>query len=281
MSIRKLVVALCASATLLSGTAKAAPLTLEQITALAQSGVGDEAVVAKIKSTGTHMDLSVEQMLELKKKGLTGPILAALLDSPATAPTAQQFSLTSPDPAVLHPAGVYLLDAGKGQMVRIDPTTTNQAKTGGIFGYALTGGLASASIKASIQNASARVHAAERTPTFYFFFDESNPQVGNAPSSWASGTAATVTSPSEFTLIKLITKDGRREARVGSMNIAGAKTGVMDKDRVAFDYQMVRPGVYKIQPKAELAPGEYGFLFSLNGMGNGGALSARIFDFSI
>lgn len=261
--------------------AMAAPLSLDQIVTLVQTGIGDEAVVAKIKSTGTRIDLSVDQMLELKKKGVTGPVLAALLDTGPAPAAASQYSLTSPDPAIAHPSGVYLLNASAGQMVRIDPTVTNQAKTGGIWGYALTGGLASASIKASIQNASARVHAAEAAPTFYFFFDESNPQTVSSTSSWASGTAATVTSPSEFSLIRLVSKDGRREARVGSMNIGGAKTGVMDKDRIPFDYQLVRPGVYKVQLKAALKPGEYGFLYSLNGAGTGGALNARIFDFSI
>jgi hypothetical protein len=67
--------------------------------------------------------------------------------------------------------------------------------------------------------------------------------------------------------VRLTAKSGRREARVGSINIAGAKTGVMDKDRIPFDYQLVRPGVYKIVPTADLAPGEYGFLFALNGNG--------------
>ncbi len=90
-----------------------------------------------------------------------------------------------------------------------------------------------------------------------------------------------VSSPSEFTLIRLIRKDGRREARVGSMNIGGAKTGVMDKDRIAFDYKMVRPGVFKVAATGPLTPGEYGFIFALNGGGAGGALTARIFDFSV
>ncbi|MDK4805406.1 MAG: hypothetical protein OC190_02545 [Novosphingobium aromaticivorans] len=281
MISRKTVVAMACLAAMAGSQAHAAPLTIDQIIMLTQTGIGDEAVIAKIRNTDTHMDLSVDQMLELKKKGVSSPVLAALLDTGAHAPATPQFSLTSADPAVPHPAGVYILDSAHAQMTRIDPTATSQSKTGGIFGYALTGGLASASIKASIQNASARIHSANPRPTFYFFFDESNPQAAAASSSWASGTAAVVTSPNEFSLVRLTAKSGRREARVGSINIAGAKTGVMDKDRIPFDYQLVRPGVYKIVPTADLAPGEYGFLFALNGNGAGGALNARIFDFSI
>ena len=65
------------------------------------------------------------------------------------------------------------------------------------------------------------------------------------------------------------------------MNIAGAKTGVMDSDRIAFDYEMVRPGVYKVTPKQSLKPGQYGFIYAIAGAGTAGAMSARIFDFSV
>lgn len=261
--------------------AMAAPLTLDEIILLSQSGIGDEAVVAKVKSSATHMDLSVDQILDLKKKGVPGPVIAALLEAPAVSTAPVQLSLDSPDPAAPHAPGVYLLNDAAQKMVRIDPTVTNQAKTGGLFGYALTGGIASMSVKASIQNASARTHTPAKQPTFYFFFDESNPNTQNSAVTWASGTAATVTSAAEFTLVHLMEKSGRREARVGSVNLAGAKTGVMDKDRIGFDYQMVRPGVFRVQPTAQLPKGEYGFIYSLAGGGAGGAVTARIFDFAV
>lgn len=261
--------------------ALAEPLTLDAVIMLAGTGLGDEAVIAKIKTSETHYDLSVEQMLELKKKGVSGPIIAALMSTDTSKAAPAKFSIDSPDPAQLHPAGVYLVDEGANRMIRIDATVTNQVKTGGILGYAFSGGLASASLKAAVQNAHARTRSAGQQPTFYFFFDESNPQQGSAPQTWASGTAATVSSPSEFTLIKLTEKDGRRETRVGSFNIAGSKAGVMDKDRIAFDYTMVRPGVYRAKPQAPLAKGEYGFMYSLTGGGAAGAITARIFDFGV
>lgn len=270
-----------AAAALFPLEVRAEPLSLDAVVALSQSGIGDEAVVAKIKSSNTHVDLSVDEILALKKRGVSGPVIAALLSDNKPELGTPKFSIDSIDPNVLHPAGLYLVDAAADKMVRIDATVTNQAKTGGILGYAFTGGIASMSVKATIQNATARVHAKSPTPTFYFFFDESNPQSANTPQTWASGTAATVSSPSEFTLIHLTPKNGRREARVGSMNIAGAKTGVMDKDRIPFDYTMVRPGVYKVQFTNPLPAGEYGFIFSLTGGGAAGAMTARIFDFAI
>jgi hypothetical protein len=45
---------------------------------------------------------------------------------------------------------------------------------------------------------------------------------------------------------------------------------------------MVRPGVYKVTPNGDLGGGEYGFMHSITGGGaGGGALTARVYDFSI
>lgn len=259
-------------------------LTNANVVALVASGIGDEAVIAKIRSTDHNFQLGTDDLITLKQKGVPGTVIAAMLTPAATAAAGltPTYSINSADPMVAHPAGVYLLDlsAPEAKMARIDPTVTNQAKTGGILGYAFTGGLASMSVKAALQNETARVHTQNGAPTFYFFFDEANGNVGGS-SAWSSGTAATVTSPNEFTLIKLMKKSGRREARVGSVNIGGAKTGVMDKDRIPFDYVMVRPGVFKATATTPLQPGEYGFIYSLAGGGAGGAMTARVFDFSV
>jgi hypothetical protein len=273
---------IAAMALAMAAPAFAETLTVDNVIALSGAGVGDEAVIAKIKASGTKFDLTTDEMLMLKGKGVSGPIIAAMLSNSATT-TTPVMSMDSPDPLVPHPAGVYLLSStGAGRkMQRIDPTVTNQAKTGGIIGYAFTGGIASMSIKAAIQNEAARVRTPAGRPSFYFFFDESNPDSARATTAWAAGTAATVSSPSEFTLIKLMKKDGRREARVGSANIGGAKTGVMDKDRLAFDYEMIRPGVFKVTPTQELDAGEYGFIYALTGGGSAGAMTARIFDFGV
>lgn len=257
-------------------------LTVDQIVALNATGIGDEAIIAKIRNAGTSFDLSADQMIALKGQGVSGPVIAAMLSGGGGAKSTA-LSIDSPNPAAPHASGVYLLEdwLPRPKMNRIDATASNQAKTGGIFGYALTGGIASMSVKAAIQNATARVQSQTKTPVFYFFFDDSNPNIGQQSATWASGTAAVVSSPAEFTLIRLTKKDGRREARVGSINIAGAKTGVMDKDRIPFDYQMVRPGVFKASPRTSLAAGEYGFIYAVNGGGAAGAAAARIFDFTV
>ena len=273
-----------ASAPVVATPAPAALETLTNATViqLVKAGLGNDAVIAKIKATPGKYDLNTADLIALKDAGVPGDVIAAMIAGPAKAEAAPvAMSLTDINPMTPHPSGLYLIDTPANRLDRIDPTVSNQAKTGGIFGYALTMGIASMSVKVAITGEAARVVSPSATPSFYFFFDASNPQTANIASSWSAGSAQTVSSPSEFTLIRLMEKKGRREARVGSLNIGGAKTGVMDKDRIPFDYEMVREGVYKVTPKQPLEAGQYGFIYALTGGGTGGAMTARIFDFSV
>ncbi|TCM21571.1 hypothetical protein EDF56_101236 [Novosphingobium sp. PhB165] len=256
--------------------AAAQPLSKQNALQLTQLGLGDDAIVAKISADKVDFDLSTDEMIALRKQGVSSAVIAAMISNRYQQKA--EMSLDSPDPAVPHPAGLYAVqDIGHMHMLRMDSTVTNQAKTGGLLGYAFTGGIASMSVKASIQKETSAVPV-QRQPRFYFFSAESNGSDGGA---WASGTNTVVASPAELTLIRLTRKDGRREARVGSVNIAGAKTGVMDKDRIEFRHELVRPGVYRIDVTQPLEPGEYGFIYSLAGSGSAGAMTARIFDFTV
>jgi hypothetical protein len=279
--MKKLALAL-GCAILVASPAIADTLTNATVVELVKAGLGDEAVIAKIKASDANYSLGTDELIALKQQGVSGPVIAAMIAASTKATdTPAPMSMTAIDPMTPHPSGVYLIDTPANQLDRIDPTMSSQAKTGGKFGYAITGGIASMSIKVAIAGETARVASPSATPSFYMFFDASNPATANMASSWAAGSAQTVTSPSEFTLVKLMEKKGRREARVGSTNIGGTKTGVMDKDRIAFDYQMVRPGVFKVMPKQPLESGQYGFIYALQGGGTAGAMSARIFDFSV
>ena len=220
-----------------SSAVQAETLTNDMVVSLVQAGLGDDAVIAKVKASAGHYALSTDDLIALKKRGVSGPVIAAMIESGAQGAVSSKavFSADSPDPMVPHPSGVYM--ATDARMVRIDPTTSNQSKTGGILGYAFTGGIASLSIKAVIPNITARVRTGRARPTFYFYFDEATrglSQAGGA-SLWLSGPASAITSPNEFSLIRFDVKKDRRETRVGSMNLAGAKAGVMDKDPKPFD----------------------------------------------
>jgi hypothetical protein len=259
-------------------------LNNDSVLRMIAAGIPEQAIVAKIKASPNRFELGTDQLIALKDKGVSGPILAAMLEPVAKAP--EELSDTSPDPMVPHYPGVYMFGPESGTMVRLMPTASNQVKTGGLLGYAFTGGIASLSFKALIPGDRARVRAGAARPTFYMFFDESVPRdlIRGDASVWNSGAGSSTVAPDEMSLVRFMDKKGAREARVGSANIAGGKSGVMDKDRITFTSEQVRPGVFKVTVTTDLPPGEYGFIKSLSGgnvAGGGGALTARVFDFGI
>lgn len=257
-----------AAAALVAAPVMAETLNNDSVLALLAAGLGDEVVIAKIKTSPSSFELSTEQVIALKQKGISGPVLAAMISASA-APSQTAMSPDSPDPTVPHPSGIYLSGAMK--MTRIESTTTRQARTSGMLGSMLTYGLTGMRIKAAINGPRATLATSERQPVFYFYFDQAAQGLG------AAGGA--VTSPNEFSLIRFETKSDKREAVVGSVGLGGAKSGLRDKDQRVFSANQIAPGVYKVVMAEPLTPGEYGFISG--GVGSGANATFRVFDFAV
>lgn len=264
-----------------ASSAAAETLRNADVVALLDAGLGEEAVIAKIETSEGDYQIDTQTLLALRGQGVPSSVIASMLK---VANGTVKFDDASPNPKVPHSPGFYILDdsAAPQRMFKIDPIASTQTKTGGIIGYALTGGIASASLKAVLPGATAQRQTTNRRPTFFVFFD---PPGANQSAIFSTGFGNAVITPNELSLVDLMEKKERREARVGSLNIAGSKTGVMDKDQIAFSYEQIVPYVYKITPDRDLAPGEYGFLFALvGGAGpglSGGVAGARVFDFTV
>lgn len=266
---------------LLSASVHAETLTNADVVALLDAGLGDEAVIAKIEASDSDFDTETQTLIDLRQQGVSSAVIAAMVTRESSA---VEFDDSSADPTVPHSPGFYILDdsADEPFMSKIDPIASTQTKTGGLLGYALTAGIATASVKAVIPGPTAQHQTSNRRPVFYVFFDQPGPSQSAV---FSTGFGNAIQSPNELSLIDLDEKRQRREARVGSLNIAGAKTGVMDRDQVPFTYEQVAPYSYRITPDVDLEPGEYGFLFALvggSGPGlSGGVAGARVFDFSV
>ena len=255
-------------AMLMASAAFAETLNNDSVLALLDAGLGDEVVIAKIKSSPSSFDLSTDTIIALKQRGVSGPVLAAMISASAV-PASTAMSIDSPDPVVPHPSGIYL--GGIEKMTRIESTTTRQARTSGMLGAALTGGLSGMRIKAAINGPTANVRTNENRPVFYFYFDQAEQGLG------AAGGA--ITSPQEFSLISFEPKKDKREAVVGSVGLGGTKAGLRDKDQRDFEVTQIKPGVYKVIPTETLIPGEYGFISG--GVGAGANATFRVFDFGV
>ncbi len=156
-------------------------------------------------------------------------------------------------------------------MTQLEPSVSKQTKTGGVFSAAMTGGLTKIKLKAALSGRNAPLQIVFPRPVFYFYFEVKNAGL--------SSNSYYATSPSEFVLVKLDTKENTREVTVSQANAFGAQSGTMDKVARAFKVEKLGPGVYKVTPQEDLVEGEYGF-YNGGGVG-GGATVAKIFDFGI
>ena len=264
----KFSVVLAVAAACLSVPALAETLNNDSVLTLLGAGLGDDVVIAKIKTSSSVFDLSTDKVIALKNKGVSGPVLAAMISASA-APVQTAMSVDALDPMVPHPSGIYMV--GPSKMMRIESTTTRQARTSGMLGYMLTSGLSGMRVKAAVNGPRAQLTTTETSPVFYFYFDQAAQGLG------AAGGA--VTSPNEFSLTRFETKADKREAVVGSVGLGGAKSGLRDKDQRGFVASQIAPGVYKVTTTQPLLPGEYGFISG--GVGSGANATFRVFDFSV
>jgi hypothetical protein len=266
-----------------STTAFAETLTNATVIALVNAGLGQETIAAKVRNATGDYDVSTEKLIELKRLGVSDSIIAAMLDSATKSQTqaATAFQNESTDPKLPHAAGLYVLADwdSPAKMARLDATTANQSRTSGMFGAILTSGLAPLKIKTAIPNPTAKIKVKNARPTFYFYFDQANPN-GGVGSLYFSSLGASVTSPNEFSIVKFQVKKQLREVTTGQASFGGQKFGLVDKDKTPFSASDVSPGVFKVQIDGAMPKGEYGFVYSTGGGIGGGAIS-RVFDFTI
>ena len=270
---------------LTAGVALAETLNNDSIISLVKAGVGEEAIVAKIKQSPSQYEISVQDLIRLKKYNVPSRVITAMIETTANNSNRSNltWSIDSRDPMIPHPPGVYVLTdrSEAAKMVVITPTTSRQTKSGGFWSYALTGGMISMSFKAIIPGAHARTQSTQTRPIFYFYFGQNG-----QPTTNTFATSEIITIPTEFSLIRFEVKSQHREKKVGTYNITGVKSGLSENDRIPFTYSLLSPGVYEVIPVIDLLPGEYGFVIdpaanSTSPMAGVGRFNTKVFDFSI
>src|SRR5437879_3310381 len=89
------------------------PFTIEDVVKLCKAGLTDELVITKIKKNNKAFDLSPDELIELRKSGVSDTVIKYLLDPaqpyapppppPATVPAAANPSSAPPPPLVPAP----------------------------------------------------------------------------------------------------------------------------------------------------------------------------------
>jgi hypothetical protein len=261
------------------------PLNNDAVIKMVKAGLPDSVVVASVQSSPGGYDTSPDALIALKRAGVDDAVLAAVVtkNSGAAAPAAPAAPANPDDPNAPHEAGIYIYDpAAAHKMTELEPSVYSQGKTGGAFASAYTYGIVKAKTKAVIRSAHANARVTNPNVSFYFYFEQASAGLGNASSPYRG----TTTTPNEFTLLRFDIKGDTRETVVGKFNAYGSQSGNDDKAIVSFGYEKVRPGVYKVTPKAPLAPGEYGFSSASGApivgfFGAAASTGGHVFDFGV
>ena len=154
---------------------------------------------------------------------------------------------------------------GKPKMVFVDRAGAASVHTAGGIG---------AKVKAEIPGAHAPVRSKEARPVFYMYFPSAE-NVGGL------GGNSIITSPSQFSLLKLEEKKNHRETAIAKTGFFHVSAGVDEKKAEGFASQRVRNGMYKLTPDSDLGAGEYAFVATSGTAGTRTAETVVIYDFGV
>jgi len=234
-------------------------MTNQSILDLMDLGFGSEVIKAKINSSQTSFDTSIDQLKALKEKGVSSDILALMIDKSSVAIE----------------CGVFYLKNDK--LIKIEPSVFSGTKTSA-FGAAMTYGIAPAKMKSYINNATSVNKADSINLTFIFQFDTKNKNDLGSGNWWFK----TASSPNEFALTQLKQKRDSRELVTGKVSVITASTqmGIDSKESIKFSIEDLGNGRYKVTPNRILGAGEYCFFYQ-GTIPMGGYNNQSIFDFSV
>ena len=288
---------LCLVAAPFLGQDTSEPLANEDIVRLTQSGLPASVIIAKIRTSRTEFDTSVDALVALSEAGVDPGVLEAMTNagvSPsapsadvAAAGTLEVVTGTRASPVAnaastfagtpCERPGIFLSD--EDSIVDLELTQPTATRTGTILSN-LTYGIKSAKSKAMIHGARSQVRTSQRRPTFYFCFEEA--QAG------LSYQTTGAVNPSELPLVAfdVLRKKNQRSFVVGKLNIwTGTQGGSPPKQLRQVVYKKLAPGVYEVTSE-NLDPGEYAFYYGgvagvFGASGSFSAGSGRVFAFGV
>lgn len=247
-------------------------LTNASIIELTNLGFGEDVIIEKIQHSNHDFNTSLSGLKRLKEAGVSDAVIKAMVNAQSAAAKeaeeTQESDLTNPlspqEPGIYY----WTTKQGKGKLMQLEPTVYSQGKTGGWLESQLTYGLTKTKVKAVVPRPQARLRVTEARPVFYFYFEQKNPGL-----SYAHSFIDGAVSPNEFVLVKMTEKRDSREVTVAESNILSSAHGTSSKHTRDFDFEKVKPGIYKVMITTPLEPGEYCFFYA------GATRAERLFDF--
>ncbi|MEW5977849.1 MAG: hypothetical protein AB1898_18805 [Acidobacteriota bacterium] len=222
-------------------------LTVDDITAMLEAGLSEELIITQLRKAAQAFDLSVQEIVNLKKKGASDNIIKIMINPSAeitstssgtntTGTSGSQGSGKTDDTDGL-PDEVGLYVRLDGKLVEIQPEIVTW-RTGGFLKAMATGGLTKGHVNGKIQRSESTL---KLFPPVEF--------VVRCP----EGVSA-----AEYQLLRLDKKSDRREFRALTGGIIHASSGA-EKNALPFEFDKMAPRTFLVKVN-DLKQGEYGFL---------------------
>jgi hypothetical protein len=230
---------------------------------LQAAGLGDDLIVTTINNSPGHYSMSTDDMIALKKAGVSDKVMGAMVQKnagvPAVAPAAISATPASALPPGITDVGVYYQDK-TGQWSDMVTEIVNY-KTGGVLKGLATGGIVKGDLNGNIAGKASKLQLQSPVSVIIYALEGQ--------------------SPSEYQLLRLHQNSDNREFRSKTGGIIHASTGA-NKDQVEFDAKRIASRVYQITLPASIGKGEYGFLPPGTANSGGNAASAgKIYTFAL
>lgn len=255
-------------------TSDAEVLTNDDIQKLTSAGLPPAVIVAKIASSESDFDTSVDALVALATGGVDGSVIEAMTTAGVERQTARDIGQSTSGPTGFdttpcHSAGVFF-EQSDGALGELESTAYLSAKAGGLVS-GLTAGAVTSRTLAVLRRTASPVRMTERSPVFWFCFDSS----GN---SFKLPGITDILEPQDLFLVPVkanAKKDQRTWVRgrqdINRKDLMGTPKGV-----VPMNYEAVAHGVYRVSPHNPLSKSEYAFY-----KGTDAVTSRRAFAFGV
>ncbi|MEI7981708.1 MAG: hypothetical protein WCI71_08630 [Bacteroidota bacterium] len=239
-------------------------LTNTKVITLSKIGLQPSVIINKIRSSVTLFNVSTDALIDLNSKGVSADVINEMILANSKHQSAANDEIDFKNPNAMHKTGIYYYNPQNAEnpLIKLDAVKVSYTTSSG--GY---GGYGGSSTTANLNGTESKLKITETSPTFYFYFDDKG-----RSSDWFEST-----SPNEFELTKLIIKKDKRFCKVGGSSSgfmsSSENSGIPQKDKIPFEYNKVKDGIFIISFNKPFKPGEYCFVFSTN--------TYKVFDFSI
>ncbi len=257
------------------------PLTNDSIVKLVKVGFSEDSIISMIEHQPGSYRLGVDDVIALKKAGVSEKAIEAMSRKMASEPT----------PAPKVPASVVASKAMERTSQRASPPGTGAKSSplvpkehglyyqasnrlvpieGQVISFARTGSLLSSAVTLGIKSAKANVQILGRTsahmtvsdPVFYYRVAQATDAAGGAAG--------------DLVLVRMSAKHNRRQFEVAARGAWRASQGISIRSQLQVLRKHIEPDLYQLTPAGDLKPGEYGFY-----MFRGYDLPGYIYDFTV